>query len=113
VGRAEDNNIILPANANGVGRYHAQIIIEPDGQMAIQDLNSVNGTFVNGEVVQGVRAFGPQDRILLGQSYEFPQSLLQQYKQQYQGHSALPQQFVRCICGAVIQTGKRCDRCGQ
>ncbi len=49
IGRDPDNRIHLPGNS--VSRFHA--ILEPSGDgYAIRDLNSTNGTFVNGSPVR-------------------------------------------------------------
>src|SRR5207248_7646120 len=42
-------------NDNGVSRRHALLIRQPDGGLIVRDLNSANGTQVNGkDVVAGV-----------------------------------------------------------
>ena len=48
IGRAPDNDIVLPANT--ISSYHAEIFIK-DNQFYIKDMNSTNGTKVNGERV--------------------------------------------------------------
>ena len=48
IGRAPDNNLALPDTE--VSRHHARITRQPEG-FVIEDLNSTNGTFVNGERV--------------------------------------------------------------
>jgi pSer/pThr/pTyr-binding forkhead associated (FHA) protein len=67
-GRAPDNTIAFPDDSN-VSRYHAEI--EPRGdEFWIIDLNSSNGTTVNGEVLHGERPLNDGDVILLGGSSE-------------------------------------------
>lgn len=46
IGRAPDNKIIF--NDDSVGRYHAELHISSSGAIHIIDLNSTNGTKVNG-----------------------------------------------------------------
>ena len=46
IGRDAGNQIVL--NDNLISRRHAQLIISDSGQVMIKDLNSSNGTFVNG-----------------------------------------------------------------
>jgi hypothetical protein len=63
IGRSEGNQVQL-ARA-GVSRRHALISISADGRYTIEDLQSQNGTFVNGErVTQATLADG--DRIAVG-----------------------------------------------
>lgn len=47
IGRYPDNNVVI--NEPIVGRHHAKIIQHSDGHYTILDLNSKNGTFVNGK----------------------------------------------------------------
>lgn len=46
IGKSSDNNIIL--NHDDVSRRHAIIYKEANGNVVIEDLNSTNGTYVNG-----------------------------------------------------------------
>lgn len=63
IGRSEGNQVQL-ARA-GVSRRHAMIAIASDGRYTIQDLQSQNGTFVNGErITETTLADG--DRIAVG-----------------------------------------------
>lgn len=63
IGRDVDNDIVVPLPI--ISRHHAQIIRE-DNQLYIEDLNSTNGTFVNGERISGRVALQPGARISLG-----------------------------------------------
>ncbi len=51
IGRATENDLALPDPAKGVSRMHAEIRYE-NGRYVILDLNSQNGTFLNGDRVQ-------------------------------------------------------------
>jgi tetratricopeptide (TPR) repeat protein len=53
-----------------VSRKHARVYFSDQGQPVIEDLGSVNGTFVNGRRVSGARSLGDQDVIKIG-SIEF------------------------------------------
>ncbi len=64
IGRNEDNTIQL--NDERISRYHAKFQFE-DGDVIVTDLDSVNGTLVNGAAVQ-IRRLKPGDRIALGRS---------------------------------------------
>jgi EAL domain-containing protein (putative c-di-GMP-specific phosphodiesterase class I) len=51
IGRQEDLDFCL--DTEGVSRIHAEIIEQGDGELAVRDLNSTNGTFVNHHRVEG------------------------------------------------------------
>ncbi|HLW71836.1 MAG TPA: FHA domain-containing protein [Candidatus Binataceae bacterium] len=50
VGRGEDNDIVIPHAS--VSRNHARLV-RRDGAFELIDLNSTNGSYVNGQTVQG------------------------------------------------------------
>lgn len=61
IGRSEECNICVPAEE--ISRRHAQVKPTPDG-LAVEDLGSANGTFVNGQRVQnGVLKPGDELRL--------------------------------------------------
>jgi hypothetical protein len=71
VGRRDDKQNIMPdvrPHDPSVSRRHAMLLIQPDGSLAILDLDSANGTFVNGaQVVPGIpRAFDVGDVVTMG-----------------------------------------------
>ncbi len=49
IGRNSTNNVII--NNPNVSSHHAVIIVEDNGSVVLRDLNSTNGTFVNGEKI--------------------------------------------------------------
>ncbi len=64
IGRRADQDIVL--NDPSVSRTHARVEITPDG-VSIIDLDSTNGTLVNGHPVRASRvALRPGDRIHIG-----------------------------------------------
>ncbi|NOX62103.1 MAG: FHA domain-containing protein [Chloroflexi bacterium] len=66
LGRGEANDICL--DDESVSRFHARIVAEPGPsglQFIVQDLASVNGTFVNGERITR-QALKDEDRLQLG-----------------------------------------------
>lgn len=67
-GRAPDNVVSFTDDSN-VSRYHAEIEPRGDGYWII-DLNSSNGTTVNGQSLAGERPLNDGDRIIFGGSSE-------------------------------------------
>jgi pSer/pThr/pTyr-binding forkhead associated (FHA) protein len=49
IGRSEDNHIVCAHQT--VNRYHAELFVDADGNVFLTDLNSMNGSFVNGKRV--------------------------------------------------------------
>ena len=64
IGRAPDNTAVLDDIL--VSRHHATIECGADGEVAIRDMGSSNGTFVNGERVSGRKIVSGNDLIRLG-----------------------------------------------
>jgi hypothetical protein len=60
IGRWEDNDVIV--DDRWVSRHHAQIEVQ-DEQYTIQDLDSKNGTLVNGQRIAGPTALDDGDQI--------------------------------------------------
>ena len=63
VGRHPFNEVSLPDLS--VSRYHCWLAFQ-DGRVLIEDLASVNGTFVNGDRLRERRELKPGDRVLVG-----------------------------------------------
>lgn len=64
IGRSKDNEIIL-ADPN-VSKHHAQLLIQSPQEVGIVDLNSTNGTMVNGKRIQGYTRLEKGDVVHLG-----------------------------------------------
>src|SRR5204862_2620730 len=64
IGREEGN--LLRLNDERVSRFHAKIQ-QDNGDIILTDLDSTNGTRVNGSVVQ-IRRLRPGDRVCVGRS---------------------------------------------
>ncbi len=64
IGRALDNEIVV--NDTTVSRRHAQLVIQDDGSVQLIDLNSSNGTFVNGHRVNGQVRLDRTDIVKVG-----------------------------------------------
>jgi ABC transport system ATP-binding/permease protein len=81
IGRAEGNDLVIPSDL--ASRRHARVYPAPDGYR-IQDLGSSNGTYLNGERLQGTERLlrngdtigvgGEQLRFLVGQETRFAQA---------------------------------------
>jgi pSer/pThr/pTyr-binding forkhead associated (FHA) protein len=54
-----------------VSRRHCKLI-QDEGRFFLEDLDSTNGTFVNGEELEGPVQVTPDDRILLASNVPFP-----------------------------------------
>lgn len=68
LGRLEECDIALPARA--VSRHHAQIVRTDEGYI-LRDLESKNGTFVNGQEVRDEHLLQDGDEIQIGLSARF------------------------------------------
>lgn len=66
IGRHPDNNVVI--NDPIVGRHHLQITQHDDGHFSVLDLNSKNGTFVNGKRIYGEVRLSRSDEIQIGRT---------------------------------------------
>src|SRR5512141_134563 len=68
IGRAaSDDEGRLGGDAE-ISRRHARVFRDPDSRLAIEDLGSANGTFVNGERIAAPRVLEPGDEVRLGRT---------------------------------------------
>lgn len=65
IGRSSDNNNII-INDGRVSRSHLQIILDDSGCYYAIDLDSTNGTFVNGKRISGKTPLQKGDTIVIG-----------------------------------------------
>lgn len=65
IGRADDNDIVI--SHDGISAHHAVIYKNEDGTVTIEDRDSTNGTYVNGEKITSKR-LKAGDRVTLGKS---------------------------------------------
>lgn len=63
IGRGPDNHIIIP---EGYVSHHHAVIYRHGNQYVIEDLGSVNHTYVNGKVLKGKAYVRPGDKIRIG-----------------------------------------------
>ncbi|HLF57019.1 MAG TPA: FHA domain-containing protein, partial [Thermoanaerobaculia bacterium] len=64
IGRSRTSQVHIPEST--VSRQHARLVVGGLGEVGVEDLGSSNGTFVNGEKVEGRRKLQDGDRILIG-----------------------------------------------
>ena len=64
IGRAEDCH--LKPKSELISRYHCAIISEDGGYVAVRDMQSKNGIFVNGERVSGEKEVKTGDKFVVG-----------------------------------------------
>lgn len=63
LGRGRGNAVRIPSA--DVSRKHCRLR-QDDGVLTVEDLESVNGTFLNGERIEGVEVVRPGDRLQVG-----------------------------------------------
>lgn len=66
IGRHPDNDIVIKDPT--VGRQHLQIMQHDNGHFSVLDLNSKNGTYVNGKRIYGEVGLSPNDEIQIGRT---------------------------------------------
>ncbi len=67
IGRNPENDIVLSDET--VSRKHAALIVSSDGRIAIEDLNSIAGTYVNKTKIDSKISLYNNDMLLLGKTY--------------------------------------------
>jgi pSer/pThr/pTyr-binding forkhead associated (FHA) protein len=64
IGRVDDNTFPIPEGS--VSSHHCEVLLR-GGEVIIHDLNSTNGTFINGRQITGEGALKPGQILRLGQ----------------------------------------------
>jgi predicted component of type VI protein secretion system len=64
IGRVDDNTFPIPEGS--VSSHHCEVLLR-GGEVVINDLNSTNGTFINGRQVTGEAVLKPGQILRLGQ----------------------------------------------
>ncbi len=64
IGRRHDATVRIPSAE--VSRHHCRIVMHPDGYLTVEDLNSANGTLVNGAAIAGREVLRPGDQLQVG-----------------------------------------------
>lgn len=88
IGRARGSGVRIPSAE--VSRQHCVLRVE-DGVVTVEDLDSVNGTFLNGEAVVGCQVVRPGDRLNVGPvtfvvEYELTPEALERLRDGAEGH---------------------------
>ena len=61
IGRQSDSSLCLPTGC--ISKNHAELTFRPDGTLVLRDLGSTNGTYINGEAIDGERVINDDDII--------------------------------------------------
>ena len=68
IGRALDNDVVL--NIPFISDYHLELFQDVEGNVFMTDLNSSNGTFVNGKRLVGFVMLRAKDEVFLGSGFK-------------------------------------------
>jgi pSer/pThr/pTyr-binding forkhead associated (FHA) protein len=99
IGRQPDNDIII--SETYISAIHAQLIMDTEGQWFIHDLESTNGTFVNGDRISGSARISENDQILIGGSVLSWQHIYQQYKKPSPEKQPAVKKYFSYLAGAA------------
>ena len=66
IGRSKECDIVFE-NYTNISRLHAEIFQDDEGNIFLTDLNSSNGTFVNGKRINSQKLKLPSGKILKGE----------------------------------------------
>ncbi len=69
IGSFLDNDMVI--ESEGVDGNHLELFCDSDGNVFITDLNTKNGTFINGEELNGYALLNQGDKVVLGRHYVF------------------------------------------
>ena len=69
IGRFPENDLVI--ESEGVDPYHLELFCDIDGNVFITDLNTKNGTYINGEELNGYSLLKKGDKVVLGRHYVF------------------------------------------
>ena len=67
IGRGRESNIVI--NDAKISRIHLQIVQDDNGNCSVVDLNSANGTFVNGRRIRGEFYLQSSDTVMIGDTF--------------------------------------------
>jgi serine/threonine protein kinase len=64
IGRASTSSI--PIKVGPVSRQHARLLVDENGSVQVEDLNSANGTLLNDAVISGITSWTPGQSLCIG-----------------------------------------------
>jgi pSer/pThr/pTyr-binding forkhead associated (FHA) protein len=105
IGRNSGNDIVI--SYSNVSGFHAQLLERADGDIAIADSGSTNGTYVNGQKIS-MRILKPGDTVMLANKYQldwssvFPRANLEQKPPENNTPAKSKQTKILLIASAVI-----------
>ncbi len=67
IGRSKENDVVLDEDSN-ISRNHAEIFQDDDGKVFLTDLDSANGTYVNGKKISGSTLLNQLDIVKIGKT---------------------------------------------
>src|SRR5262249_35928735 len=84
IGRRQGCGVRVPSSE--VSRQHCVLRVEKPGYLTVEDLNSANGTFLNGHEISGRQVVRPGDRLEVGPvtfvaEYEMTQQVIDHLRQ--------------------------------
>jgi pSer/pThr/pTyr-binding forkhead associated (FHA) protein len=69
IGSNPDNDMVI--ESEGVDGNHLELFCDNEGNVFITDLKTKNGTFINGEELNGYALLNQGDKVVLGRHYVF------------------------------------------
>lgn len=69
IGRAHFAQLRAPVNDGSVGRAHALVWEDAEGHVFVRDLESTNGTRVNGTAIARMTLLKPGDQVTFGTEF--------------------------------------------
>ena len=67
IGRSSENDIVIDDDTN-ISRHHAELFIDDEKRVFLTDLNSANGTYVNGKKLIGSDLLKENDIVKIGKT---------------------------------------------
>ncbi|MBP6459265.1 MAG: FHA domain-containing protein [Crocinitomicaceae bacterium] len=78
VGSASDNDVVI--NHEAIAPHHLELFQDSLGKVFLSDMNSISGTFVNGNKVNVFRALNASDKVTIAGKFMFDWLKLTHFK---------------------------------